>query len=232
MISKFIGYMKKNNYSKNTIVTYKNVLKTFESDFGDIRRIKRKIINISNANTAYLNYNVVMSYMNFIGDSRTKSLKEIKMRPTPTFYREVFTKKFLYSKTENLKDYRCVILRLLFETGIRASEIKTIKNINENTFKILGKGNKEREVFHNNETTKLFKGFNYSTKTLRFWVKEILGKKFTPHSIRRSHITHLLLNGANVKTVMLQVGHNKIETTYRYLNMSKKENQKNFRKHF
>jgi integrase/recombinase XerD len=66
--------------------------------------------------------------------------------------------------------------------------------------------------------------FLYSTKTLRLWVKEILGCEFTPHSIRRSFATHLLKNGANAKFVMLQMGHEKIETTFRYLHLNLKEN--------
>ena len=49
---------------------------------------------------------------------------------------------------------------------------------------------------------------------MRLWTKEVLGSKFTPHSIRRSHATHMLLSGANPKTVMMQLGHSKVETTY------------------
>jgi integrase/recombinase XerD len=42
----------------------------------------------------------------------------------------------------------------------------------------------------------------------------------------------MLLNGANPKSVMLQLGHKKVETTYKYLQLSKANNQKIYRKHF
>ena len=63
-------------------------------------------------------------------------------------------------------------------------------------------------------------------------MKEILGTKYTPHSIRRSHATHMLLKGANPKAVMLQLGHVKVETTFRYLQLCKKINQKIYNKFF
>ncbi len=144
----------------------------------------------------------------------------------------VFTKEFLLKKTHGLDSEKKVVIRMLFETGIRAEEIKNIISINKKTMIIKGKGNKIREIFHNWETTKEFKGFDYTTKTLRIWVKEILGDEYTPHSIRRSHATHLLLKGANPKTVMMQLGHNKVETTYRYLNLSKQNNQKIYNKYY
>jgi integrase/recombinase XerD len=35
----------------------------------------------------------------------------------------------------------------------------------------------------------------------------------------------MLLKGANPKMVMLQMGHTSIETTFRYLNLSKEKNE-------
>jgi integrase/recombinase XerD len=78
----------------------------------------------------------------------------------------------------------------------------------------------------------LFKGFNRSTRILRLWVREVLGDQYTPHSIRRSHATHMLLKGANPKVVMLQLGHSKVETTFRYLQLSKTKNMKIYDKFY
>jgi len=68
---------------------------------------------------------------------------------------DVFTKKYLMRKTEvkekensSLTEKK-LLIRFLFETGIRASELYQIIEINKKTIKILGKGNKIREVFHN-----------------------------------------------------------------------------------
>ncbi len=228
----YINYLKRNNYSKNTITTYKNILTKYV-DINDIRTIKVKILSYSKSpNTAWTHYNVILSYFKWKKDSRINSLKNLKLPPIPQTYMPVFTKDFLMKRTEDLTNEKSVVIRLLFETGIRAEELKNIISINKKTMIVLGKGNKIREIFHNWDTTKHFDGFNYTTKTLRIWVKEILGDIYTPHSIRRSHATHLLLKGANPKSVMMQLGHSKVETTYRYLNISKQNNMKIYNKYF
>lgn len=231
-MKQYINYLKRNNYSINTITTYKNILKKYE-EFDDIRTIKRKILSYqSSPNTAWTHYNVILAFFKWKKDKRIDSLKSLKLPQIPQIYREVMTKNFVYKKTENMKCQKQVTIRFLFETGIRAEELLNIKTINKKTIVVKGKGNKSREIFHNWETTKHLKDFTYTTKTLRLWVKEVLGNKYTPHSIRRSHATHLLLKGANPKTVMMQLGHAKVETTYKYLHISKKNNLKIYNKYF
>ena len=232
-MQKYIKHLKNNNYSINTIKTYKSVIKKYEMYIKDIRLIRKKLYLYNDSpNTMWLHYNVLTSYLKFLKDKRYIILKEIKMPQIPMKYMPVFSKVFLYKKTEDLSIYKNVIVRFLFETGIRATEINNIIKINKNTLLLKGKGSKIREIFHNYETTKFFNGFSFSQKTLRLWVKEILGKKYTPHSIRRSHATHMLLKGANPKTIMLQLGHKKIETTYKYLQLSKEKNKKIYKKYF
>ncbi|MFV0288138.1 MAG: tyrosine-type recombinase/integrase [Mycoplasmatales bacterium] len=176
--------------------------------------------------------------MKWLNDKRIKDLQTLKLPQIPVVYRNVFTKKYLYSKTEiklndnDLLKQKKMTIRFLYETGIRASEIKEIKEINDKYITILGKGNKKRSVFYNQETLNMFYPYEYSTKTLRIWVKEILGKEYTPHSIRRSFATHLLMKGASPKMVQLQMGHAKIETTFSYLNLSISENEKIYNKYF
>ena len=228
----YINFLIKNGYSKNTITTYSNILNSYSELLHDIRLIKSRILKIKNANTAWTHYNTLLSFMKYKKDKRWIELKRIKIKQIPQIYRDVFSKNSLYKKTRDLSLYKNIIVRLLFETGIRASELKTIHLINTKTFRVVGKGNKVREIFHNHETTRLFNGFEMSTKTLRIWVKEVMGEKFTPHSIRRSHATHMLLRGANPKTVMMQLGHSKVETTYKYLQLSKTNNIKIYNKFF
>ena len=228
----YINYLKKNKYSENTIRTYKNIIMSYKDVLHDIRLIKRKIISYFDMpNTAWTHYNVISAYFKWLKDPRLAKLKELKIPPIPLVYREIFTKEFLYRKTKCL-DKKSIVIRFLFETGIRASELKNIISIKSKTIIVSGKGGKVREIFHNNRTTALLEPFTYSTKTLRIWVKDVLGAEFTPHSVRRSHATHMLLNGANPKAVMIQLGHSKIETTYRYLHMSKSKNQKIYDKFF
>ncbi len=105
--------------------------------------------------------------MQFSKDKRLLKLQELKLPPIPKKYMPVFTKSFLMNKTKDLSIYKNVIIRFLFETGIRASELKNIISIHKDTLLIKGKGSKIREIFHNPETTKLFNGFELTTKTLR-----------------------------------------------------------------
>ena len=233
----FINYLKRNNYSKNTIITYTNILKKYKQYYGNIASLKKELrLHYHSPNTVWTHYNVLCSYMKWSKDKRIDTFKNIKLPKIPKVYMEVFTKKYLMKKTEVKEEEngslteKKLLIRFLFETGIRASELYQIIEINKKTIRILGKGNKIREVFHNWETTKQLRPFDYTTKTLRLWVKEVLGDQFTPHSIRRSSATHLLLNGANPKMVMLQLGHEKIETTFRYLNLSLEDNWKIYNK--
>lgn len=239
MIQDYIKWLRKNNYSSNTIRTYENILTKYEPMFSDIRLVKKKILEYENSpNTCILHYNTILGYLKWKNDKRAKELKTLKLPQTPMIYRDVFTREYLYKKT-TIKDSDSALdikkkmtVRFLFETGIRASEINNIKRVNNKYLVIVGKGNKERSIFYNKETFELFYPFDQTTKTLRVWVKDVLGNKYTPHSIRRSFATYLLSKGANPKMVQLQLGHSKIETTFSYLNLSLSANAKIYSKYF
>ncbi len=235
----YIKFLVKNNYSSNTVRTYSSILYRYKDIFYDIRLIKKQILNYSESpNTCILHYNVISSYMKWSSDKRIKQLQTLKLPSIPIVYRHVFTKNYLYRKTEikssddKLTIKKKMTIRFLFETGIRASELNSIVQINDKFIIVEGKGNKKRSVFYNQETLKLFYPFNNTTKTLRIWVKDVLGEEYSPHSIRRSFATYMLSKGANPKMVQLQLGHSKIETTFSYLNLSLSENHKIYSKYF
>ncbi len=232
-MEKYLNYLKRNNYSKSTTDTYKSVLETYKEYWGDIRLIKRKLKSYElKPNTISTHYSILHAYMKFSNDKRIKLLEEFNLPYKPNVYRPVFAKDYLYNKTKDISVNKNAVIRFMFETGIRASELSTIMAITNEAIVVKGKGNKIREIFHQIETTAMITNWNISTKTLRLWVKEVLGDQYTPHSIRRSHATHLLLSGANPKMVMLQLGHSKIETTYKYLQNSKELNLTIYNKHF
>ncbi|MDR0676523.1 MAG: hypothetical protein LBF97_05745 [Elusimicrobiota bacterium] len=85
----------------------------------------------------------------------------------------VFKKKYLLDKTEineedsELLRHKKMIIRFLFETGLRAFELFNIVSINNKVILVKGKGNKLREVFHNIQTTSKITHLNITTKTLR-----------------------------------------------------------------
>ncbi|MDQ7982886.1 MAG: tyrosine-type recombinase/integrase [Spiroplasma sp.] len=238
-MKEYINYLKRNKYSENTIKTYKSILSLYQHALKDIRLIKKKLsYYFKSPNTVWTHYNVISSYLKWTKDKRLDLLKEMKLPRIPKKFMVVFNKKYLLTKTE-IKDIdtlekinKKMLIKFLFETGLRVCELNQIVTFNKKTITVIGKGNKVREIFHNFNTTNKIQFKNVTTKTIRLWTKEILGKKYTPHSIRRSHATHLLLKGANPKMVMMQLGHEKVETTFRYLQLSIEENKKIYDKFY
>ena len=111
--------------------------------------------------------------MKSIKDKRYLKIQQIKLPKIYQRYMPIFDKKYLEQKTKissldnvSMKNKK-LIIKFLFETGIRASELKTIIKINKDTIIVKGKGAKIREIFHNYQTTKLLAPFSETLKTLR-----------------------------------------------------------------
>jgi len=127
-------------------------------------------------------------------------------------------------------------------------EIKNI-NFSEQTIKVLGKGNKERMVFFgdyakellevylqkfrkellkNNANDYLFlnnKGNRLSSRSVEIILKKAIDSsaiknKVTPHTIRHTFATHLLNNGADIKSVQELLGHESLSTTQIYTHVT------------
>lgn len=142
-----------------------------------------------------------------------------------------------------------LIIELLYSTGIRVSELVNIKlsDINHSLkqIKILGKGNKERYVLYGEVCEELLdkyinesrshlacdhdylivnaRGKNITTRAIR----DILSKyaysintHISPHTLRHTFATHMLNEGADLRTVQELLGHENLSTTQVYTHIS------------
>lgn len=142
------------------------------------------------------------------------------------------------------------ILELMYGAGLRVSEVAGVNlrdiDFRELTVRVLGKGNKERIAFfgktcqsaiqdYMNESRvpsvqdeALFtneKGRRISTDAIRrvvkLWAASVgLPPEVSPHTLRHSFATHLLDNGADLKTVQQLLGHESLATTQIYTHVS------------
>jgi len=141
------------------------------------------------------------------------------------------------------------LILAMYSAGLRISETAalSLKNMERDLSgaRIIGKGNKERQVFFSEEAREALQGY-ISTRQQRIkaerptdrlfislkggpisvpgvrWIiskyaeRSGLGKNIHPHSLRHSFATHLMNSGCDVRVVQELLGHASISTTQRY----------------
>ena len=141
-----------------------------------------------------------------------------------------------------------LIIEMFYATGCRVSELINIKMCDINTtnksIRIMGKGSKERIVYYGEYAADYLNkyintGFNKNSKYLflndkgeKFKVQEVeqvihkliehlaIKTHVTPHTLRHTFATHLLNNGADIKSVQELLGHSSLNTTGIYTHVS------------
>lgn len=140
------------------------------------------------------------------------------------------------------------LLELMYSAGLRASEVVGINladiDWNERSIRIKGKGSKDRIVLFGETASSALKdylsgesrshhgplflgprGKRLTTRTVQNIVKRWaasagLPPEVSPHTLRHSFATHLLDNGADLKTVQQLLGHESLATTQVYTHVS------------
>ena len=140
-----------------------------------------------------------------------------------------------------------LILEMLYSTGVRVSELANIRlndiDFNDRKILILGKGNKERYVYYGSKCERLLNDYLkidhrnspyllIGKKSNRLNEREIrsivtsAAKKaginihVSPHTLRHTYATHMLNDGADLKSVGDLLGHESLSTTQIYTHVS------------
>lgn len=150
-----------------------------------------------------------------------------------------------------------LMVEMFYATGCRVSEITNIKvndiDKSNNSIRIMGKGSKERIVYFGEyardyldrylpliDWTYLFTneaGEKLSVHDVEYIIKDLvknlaLKTHVTPHTLRHTFATHLLNNGADIKTVQELLGHSSLNTTGIYTHVSNERIKEVYRKTF
>lgn len=227
-IREYLSYLYEKNYSKTSIARNISTLRSFFKYLYNENIIKdNPLVLISNPKLdkklpKVLNY---------------QELENLLLTPdinTPIGLRDACILELLYSTGIRVNEL----------TNIKTNDI----NFTEKKILILGKGNKERYVLFGNLCLKkindylrngrtyldkdnnqyLFlnkKGKKISDRTIRTMIDTMCNKAsikmhISPHTLRHTFATHMLNEGADLKTVQELLGHENLSTTQIYTHVS------------
>lgn len=223
----YLVYLYEKDYSKKTICLQISSLRSFFHFL-----LKEKIIK-SNPMLLIKNPKMDKKLPKFLNVQELEKLYTVLDLETPIGIRDT------------------LILELLYATGVRVSELVTIKisdiDFLNKSIRILGKGSKERNVLYGKKCEKYLKlylnirntfikkqtdillvnqkGQPLTERGIRYILNKIvdaaaLKHSISPHMLRHTFATHLLNEGADLKTVQDLLGHTNLSTTQIYTHVS------------
>ena len=259
MIEAFISSKQIEGCSDRTIKYYKEIIDKFNDSFDkSIKKITTEEIRsyLSNykemstcGSTTIDNIRrVLSSFFSWLEDEDyiiKSPIRRIHRIKTPTTVKEVLTDENLEKlrdECENIRDLS--LIELLISTGMRVGELVNLNisnlNFEDRSCIVLGKGNKEREVYfdaktklhlkeyiskRNDTNDALFVSLREPHQRLSISGIELIVRnlgvntninKVHPHKFRRTLATMAIDKGMPVEQVQKLLGHVKIETTMHY----------------
>lgn len=148
-----------------------------------------------------------------------------------------------------------LIISLMFESGMRIGEVISlqISDIEGTAIHVRGKGENDRMVFVTHDLAKAIHSYvanrgDYSGHVFRplqkhknhpndryvsaYGVRDRIqaafwrcGYKMHPHQLRHSFAKNWLMQGGDLRTLQILLGHSNMETTQRYLGLTDKETE-------
>lgn len=198
-------------------------------------------------------------FLNFNIPDPTQNLTvKVNRDRLPSFLNEDEIRSLLdsFDELEEKEMFQRCLLQLIYASGMRVSEVADLQvkqvNLSHKMLRIVGKGNKERVVLIDHDTSqRLARYFATSRKkwlagkeSQYFFVNQrgnrvnrqyifgLIKRKQTelgishsisPHTLRHSFATHLLENEADLRTVQELLGHSDISTTQIYTHIQRKQ---------
>jgi len=267
-IDKFLNYLQfEKRYSEHTLVAYKTDLLQFSNfisnsfDIKNIEEVHHTIIrswiaslldsgiSSRSVNRKITTLKCVFKYLmredvilenptqKIISPKNTKKLPVfIEQSKMETLFHDINFPDSFEGERDRL------ILEVFYMTGVRLSELLTLKlidiDIQKSTIKVIGKRNKERIIplspdllndlkrysskYKINEFLFVnYEGNRISPKSVYNIVNKYLSmvsslKKTSPHVLRHTFATHMLNNGADINAIKEILGHSNLSATQVY----------------
>jgi len=271
-IRSFLDYLRfEKRYSQHTLTSYQTDLEQFfiflRDQFGEVhlneisasfirtwlaslkaaevtaKSINRKISSLKSFFRFLMKQEIIVQtpMTTIISPKVSKRLPVfVEKKNTDTLFNHVEFTDDWKGKTENL------ILSLFYHTGMRLSELITLKekhiDAHYQQLKVLGKGNKERIIPISKELLHLIKNYidnkpvrhdkveallvnekgkplyaKYVYNTVKKYLTYVTTiEKKSPHVLRHTFATHLMNNGAELNAVKELLGHSSLAATQIY----------------
>lgn len=226
-ITKYLKYLDNNNYKTSSIIRKIVSIKLFHKYLSEEYKIK-------DVSSKIINPRLRRKLPNILTIEEIDNLLDIKLN-TPFDYRNKAMLELMYSSG----------LRVSELVDLKLNNI----DLDNGYVRCLGKGKKERIIpigeiaieylkkYINEYRNSMKKGYytenvflnnhgkNITRQGFFLIIKNIakeknIDKNITPHMLRHSFATHLLNNGANLRTIQEMLGHSSITTTQIYTNVS------------
>lgn len=221
-VREYLKYLDSCNLKNSTISRRISTLRTFYNYLVDENIVENNVFhNVKNPKLEkklpnYLNYNEMEELLESIDISTSEGLK------------------------------RRLLIEMFYSTGCRVSEMINVKisdiDFTNKTIRIMGKGSKERIVYFGDYASKYLENYLSKVKCDKYLFTTKNGEKLTvneveqivkdimkhisikthvtPHTLRHTFATHLLNNGADIRTVQELLGHANLSTTGIYTHVS------------
>jgi integrase/recombinase XerC len=228
IIRNYLNFLDEKKFSKTTVARHISSLRSFYKYL-----LKEEIVS-KNPMIFISNPKQTKKLPKFLYENEVEKLLEMPNLDNPKGIREELILEFLYSTGVRVSEL----------CNIKLNDI----SFHEKKVKILGKGNKERYVYFGSRLEKILNlylsesrpffskyensylflndsGNQLHDRRVRTIIDNLLKSKsatfhISPHVLRHSFATHMLNNGADLKTVQELLGHSDLSTTQIYTHIS------------